>query len=447
MIGIVVNRRPASREARPAGGAAGLAVATALMLAGCAPGAPQPGIDVSAAAPTTSDALSAAAELRPLASDQLESILAASAEANLVPGALAVVTTPEGTITAAYGTTVLGETRQPQPSDVFRIGSVTKTMVGIAILQMVEEGELAFHDPVARFAPGVPSVPGGDEITIRDLLQMRSGLHNYLDTDGFATRFHTDMTTVWSPRELVALGTGYPAVSAPAETFDYSNTNTTLLGMVAEQIEGRPLGSILRDRLFEPLGMDDTQLPAATTTTLPDPQVQGYQYGAFPINHGPLLSDTERAAARAGTVAPTEATRQSPSWSWAAGGVVSTADDLMIWARALGQGALLGVAERDAWMTDMHPMDPARGGGGPQYGLAIEQARFGQNRIYLHEGELPGFNTFVGTDPAHGVEIVIWTNLALSVDGEPTAKAIAGDVIGALYRTPLDTPAEAVRDR
>ncbi|XPP26184.1 MAG: serine hydrolase [Leucobacter sp.] len=132
---------------------------------------------------------------------------------------------------------------------------------------------------------------------------------------------------------------------------------------------------------------------------------------------------------------------QSPSWSWAAGGVISTADDLTKWAHALGGSELLGEELHQEWLTDMGPMDPANPDDGPQYGLGIEQARFGSNRLYLHEGELPGFNTFVAVDPAHDVTIVIWTNLALSLDGQPNAKAVAGDVIGQLYTTPLGTPA------
>lgn len=400
---------------------------TALVLAaGCAAG------------PVAADARSSPArEVTPLTVDALRAILAASAEENLVPGAFAQVTTPDGTVAAAYGTTVRGQSRTPQSSDVFRIGSVTKTMVGIAVLQLAGEGRLALTDPIERFVPGIPN---GTTITIADLLQMRSGLHNYLDTDGFADVFDHDMTAIWTPEALVALGVGMPAGSAPGTAFDYSNTNTALLGMVAEELDGKPLAGILHDRLFAPLGMSDTVLPAATDLALPSPDVQGYQYGVFPINNRPLLSAQEQDAARAGELDPAVVTAQSPAWSWAAGGVVSTADDLAIWARALGSGELLSEAMHQAWRTDLHPMDPARPDDGPQYGLGIEQTRFGANRLYLHEGELPGFNTFVATDPANEVTIVIWTNLALSLDGHATAKAIAGELIGSLYATPLGSP-------
>ncbi|MGK0742022.1 hypothetical protein ACSHWG_09085 [Leucobacter sp. Z1108] len=88
-------------------------------------------------------------------------------------------------------------------------------------------------------------------------------------------------------------------------------------------------------------------------------------------------------------------------------------------------------------------ISPERGDNGPQYGLAIEQARFGGNRIYLLlEGEFPGFDTVVSTDPANEVSFVIWTNLAISVDGEANAKAFALKLLAAPYSTPLDAPTE-----
>ncbi|WP_156891255.1 serine hydrolase domain-containing protein [Agromyces subbeticus] len=411
--------------------ATGLVVALALVFSGCAAGSEPAGSPPSTNSPP-------AQEVTPLTQAALASILATSVEEHLVPGAFAVVTTPEGTVSAGYGTTSLGEDTTPQASDVFRIGSVTKTMTAAVILQLVGEQKLALTDPIEQFVPGVPN---GQDITIANLLQMRSGLQNYLDTDGFAAVFDHDMTTVWTPQQLVDFSFAYPAVSAPGTAFDYSNTNTTLLGMVAEQLDGKPLPDIMHDRLFEPLGMTDTELPSATTTTLPSPSIQGYQYGTFPINHRPLLTADQQAAAVAGTLQPDIVTVQSPSWSWAAGGVVSTADDLMKWAEALSGSDLLGVTLHTTWLDDVEPMDPSNPENGPQYGLGIEQTRFGSNRLYLHEGELPGFNTFVATDPAHGVRFAIWTNLALSPDGQATAKAVAGALIGELYRTKLGTPA------
>lgn len=398
-------------------------VAAVMALSGCA-----------VASSPRSSGTAGSHELRPLTKHSLAATLTASAERNLVPGAFAVVAGPDGTVSASYGTTMLGRSRPPQASDVFRIGSVTKTMTAMVILQLVGEGELALTDPIDQFVPGVPN---GASITIADLLQMRSGLHNYLDTDGFAASFDGDMTTLWTPEQLVRFGIDQPTVSAPNTAFDYSNTNTILLGMVAERLDGKSLADIFHDRLFEPLGMNHTELPE--TTTLPDPLVQGYQYGVFPINHRPLLSAAEQSAAQSGELRPGEVTEQSATWSWAAGGVVSTADDLMKWAAAMGDGRLLDSTMHRAWLDDLHSMDPAHASDGPRYGLGIEQARFGTNRVYLHEGELPGFNTIVAVDPAHGVRLVVWTNLALSVDGQGTAKAIATDVIGKLYRTKLSS--------
>ncbi|WP_308465660.1 serine hydrolase domain-containing protein [Rathayibacter soli] len=417
-----------SAKSRRALRATSIAIAAVVAFSGCSAGA--------GSSPAASSTATSTNELNPLSHAALASVLATSAKQNLVPGAFAVVTTPDGTVSAAYGTTELGAKVTPKASNVFRIGSVTKTMTAAVILQLVRDKKLALTDPIDQFIPGVPN---GANITIADLLQMRSGLQNYLDTDGFASVFDQDMTHVWTPQQLVDFGIGYPAVSAPATAFDYSNTNTTLLGMVAEKLDGKPLADIFHDRLFGPLGMSETELPSAATTALPSPQVQGYQDGIFPINHRPPLSADQQAAAATGTLKPNNVTVQSPSWSWAAGGVISSAKDLMTWAHVLGSSKLLGGTLHQAWLNDLNPIDPSNTANGPQYGLGIEQIRFGSNRVYFHEGELPGFNTFVATDPAHGVTFVVWTNLALSPDGQPTAKAIAGSLISQLYRTKLGT--------
>lgn len=93
-------------------------------------------------------------------------------------------------------------------------------------------------------------------------------------------------------------------------------------------------------------------------------------------------------------------------------------------------------------MNRVQKISPERGDNGPQCGISIEQARIGRNRTYLHEGELPGFNTMVATDLANQVSFVIWRNLALSVDGEANPKAVAADLLAALRSLPLNAPVE-----
>src|SRR4029453_10328622 len=108
----------------------------------------------------------------------LQAVVDATAEELLVPGAVVILSTPQGEFTVSYGTTTLGATLPPRGDTHFRIASNTKTMTAAVIVQLAQEGRLDLSDPVSKYVSGVP---GGDRITIADLLNMRSGLYNYTD--------------------------------------------------------------------------------------------------------------------------------------------------------------------------------------------------------------------------------------------------------------------------
>ena len=119
----------------------------------------------------------------------------------------------------------------------------------------------------------------------------------------------------------------------------------------------------------------------------------------------------------------------NPSWGWAAGAGISTARDLVVWVEALVGGELLSEAMQQQRLASVKPIDPDNPNTA-YYGLGI--ARFG--RLYGHTGELPGYNSFMGHDPDNKVSLVVWTNLAPSVDGRDPATVIAAALIKQLYR-------------
>ncbi len=365
--------------------------------------------------------------------EAMQRTLDETAKALLVPGAMVIVKTPAGTYRLSHGTTKLGAQNAPTSATFFRIGSVTKSMVAAVVLQLVAEGKLALDDTIGTYLEGVPD---GRAITIAQLLEMRSGLHNYLDTTGFTTTFGANPNHIWAPQDLLALGFGAPMSSDPGGAFEYSNTNTILLGLLVEKMEGRPLATVLSARLFEPLGMKGTSLPGGSTFDLPEPSSRGYQYGPLQVSDAPLTPD-EQAAAEAGTLSPHDVTAQSPSWSWAAGGVVSTADDILIWINALNRGQVFDDPTQRRWNESvqvMNPQDPKA-----LYGYGIEQIRFGSVRLTFHEGQLPGFNTMAMDDAANDVSIVVWTNRAVDHNRD-TAFSVAAKLLDHIYRTPSSTP-------
>jgi len=193
-----------------------------------------------------------ATNLKPFDPVALQAVVEALGKELLLPGAMVLLHTPQGDFAFGYGATELGGTTPPRADTHFRIASNTKTMTAAVIVLLAQEGKLRFSDPVSKYVEGVPN---GDDITIGELLKMRSGLYNYTSAPELAESVDHDPTRVWTPEELLAIAFKRPSVFAPGKEFDYCNTNYALLGLIAEKVSGAPLAKIFRDRFFGPLGM------------------------------------------------------------------------------------------------------------------------------------------------------------------------------------------------
>src|SRR6516225_3430928 len=360
----------------------------------------------------------------------LQGVVEATAKELLLPGAMVLLRTPQGDFAFGYGATELGMSTPPRAGTHFRIASNTKTMTAAVIVLLAQEGKLGFDDPVSKYVEGIPN---GDNITISELLKMRSGPYNYTSAPELGESLDHDPARVWTPRELLAIAFKRPTIFAPGKEYDYCNTNYVLLGLIAEKIEGAPLAKIFQDRLFGPLGMKHTLLPANTSNTIPEPYSHGYLYGStsYALVDAPYPADLQ-AAARAGTLKPNDVTRQNPSYAFAAGGAISTADDLAIWIRALVGGKLFDADYQRQWLDSPEPQDPSKPLG-QKYGYGITQLTFGPNSVYFHGGEMPGYNSFMVYDPVNGVTLIIWTSLTISLDGKPTANTIMLKMLDQIY--------------
>ncbi len=348
-----------------------------------------------------------------------------------VPGAMVLLRTPQGTFTAAVGTTELGAQTPPAANTHFRIASNTKTMTAALIVLLAQDGKLKFTDPVSSY---VPDVPNGENITVAQLLKMRSGLYGYTADPALAAAMDADPGKAWTPQEVLDIAFRHPPQFAPDAAYEYSNTNYALLGLIAEKVGGRPLADQLQDRLFGPVGLTQTSLPAADDTSMPAPYSHGYMYGGsfYALADDPYPADMQ-AAAQAGTLQPIDYTHQNSSYATAAGGAISTADDLATWMKALVSGKVFNADFHQQWLASMQAEDPDAPDG-QQYGYGISYQRFGPNAaMYYHGGELPGFNSFMGYDPDNDVALVIWTNLTLSPDGKTTAQAMLPTVLDEIY--------------
>ncbi|MEU4317866.1 serine hydrolase domain-containing protein [Nocardia fluminea] len=396
-----------------------VATASLLIATGCATSSDSGGDATSTSAATQAEP-AYAATLRPVITQLMKD--------NVIPGAVVVVKSPkQGDWTETFGTRVIGADDPMSVDDYFRIASNTKTMTSTVILQLAQEGKLALEDPIAKYWPDVPN---GDQITIAQLSEMRSGLYSYTFDLAFNAMLDSDPNKVWTPEELLAIAFSHPVNFAPGEKFDYSNTNIILLGLVIEKITKMSAAENFQKRIFEPLGLKHTSLPAATDYSIPDPHPQGYAFGTNVSTIDTFaLPPEQQAAALAGTLQPSNATDASPSWTWTAGAAISTVDDVATYVRALVEGDLLDEKMQRIRMDSIEPIDPAA----PDvagYGLGI--VRFGLH-LFGHDGQIPGYMTFMGHDPESDLTIVVATNLATVPSGEGSALVLVKGMLPTFY--------------
>lgn len=272
---------------------------------------------------------------------------------------------------------------RPMATDLYmRIGSETKTFTGTAVLQLVGEGKVGLDDPIAKYLPGVPN---GEQITIRELGDMRSGLVSYTADEEWAKQFFADPRRPWTPQELLAFSFGQPPLFPPNGSFNYSNTNFVLLGLLVEEVSGEKLGDYFERHLLRPLHMSHTVFPSSAA--FPRPHASGY-----------TLQDA------AGTVG--ESTNWDPSWGWAAGAMISDLHDLRIWAKSVATGSLLTPAvqrQRERFIP-APGLEPAR------YGFAL----FDVKGWIGHNGSLPGYESLTVHSPSLGATMVILLNSDIS---------------------------------
>jgi D-alanyl-D-alanine carboxypeptidase len=348
------------------------------------------------AAPTRSPAASPpfVAKLKPLLQAKMQQLR--------IPGAIVFVDDPgQGAWTTALGIGNLATREHMQVNNYMRIGSISKTLTATVIVQLVDQGKLRLDDPVGRYQP---QVPNGAHITIRQLLNMTSGLFNYTEDAHFVQANLADPYKVWSPNELVAVAFTHPPYFAPGKGFHYSNTNYILLGLIMEQLTHLPAEQAFQRSIFGPLGMHQSRLPPLSSSAIPDPHAQGYMYGTDSTGKGPTLNVTD----------------WNPSIAWTAGSVISTLHDLKIWARALATGRLLSAAtqkERLTWAI----CAPVWLGRPLCYGLGVEDS----GGFIGHNGEISGFQSWMGYLPQKGATIIVLVNLSVAAHGSSPADELA----------------------
>lgn len=305
------------------------------------------------------------------------------------PGMVVWIDTAEYRFEGASGFADLAEETLMEPDGAFRIGSITKMFTATVIAQLAEEGALTLDDSLALWLPEVAEeLPYGDQITLRHLLTHTSGIFHYVEHESYYADIFTTMvvdeeTGVVSldcaqqdPNDTLSRYVyGKDALFEPGAGWYYSNTNYTLLGMVIEEAADMPLAEAYRANIYEPLGMTSTFLDCYEEAT--NDVVHGY------TGFGESMADV---------------TNLHESIGWAAGGLVSTALDLVAFARGLFGGTLFDDPETLVAMTTPAPSAP--------YGLGM----FIQEESMGHSGGIAGFRSVLNYMPETDTVVVMLYN-------------------------------------
>ncbi|MEM6528253.1 MAG: serine hydrolase domain-containing protein [Chloroflexota bacterium] len=312
------------------------------------------------------------------------------------PG-MVIVVEDYGEIYAAAGGAANVDTSEPlQTDDYFRIGSMTKPMLAATVLSLVEDGELSLDDPLADYVPGdiVAKIANAEAATVREALQMTSGITDYLNTDAFFDTVEDDPTFYWTAETTLEFAYGLPADFAPSTDYEYSNSNYNLLHIAIETVTGQPLVDVMEARVFSPVGMDTCYLE--TQTTFAQNIVRGYEdngdgtyFDMTEVNDGVGMGD---------------------------GGVVCTAPDLVKFLPALVNGDIIG----DEMLTEM--LTPVDDGEGGQYGLGISYEDDPNDGLMIfHGGATNGFEGMMMQLVDEELTVVVLTNM---VDNDNVTPAL-----------------------
>ena len=307
-------------------------------------------------------------------SNKIDSIYKASK----VPGISVGIWTKDFTYKKTVGKADLQTGVDRKFEDKIRIGSITKTFVATVILQMVDEGKLRLDDPLSKY---YPDYPNSSDITIRQMLDMTSGIPDYIEDPVVLKSFVYDRTDKYTPEQLYEITKKMTPAFAPGKGWQYSNGNYNILGMMIEKLSGNKIQDEINRRIILPLGLKNTSYPTS-------PFMEG-QY-----SHG-YMKDTVTAELM-------DVTTMDPSIGWAAGCMISDIDDLKVYCLALAKGTMLSKATQEERLkfinTGISPF--------VSYGLGI----FSLEGFIGHNGGITGYNTTMCYDPELDALIIVSVN-------------------------------------
>lgn len=323
-------------------------------------------------------------EFHKTVSQKIEALINSYVENKQFNGAILVAKEGKVIYKKGYGLANM-EWNIPNTTDTkFRLASITKQFTAVAILQLVAEGKIDLHKPISTYLPKYPK-DKGDVITIHHLLTHSSGIPNYTQFRTFRNINNKD----YKPSEFIRFFADSTLQFTPGTEFRYSNSGYFLLGHLIETITGKKYETVLQEKIFSPLKMKNTGY--AHQATVIEKRASGYWFDQ--------LERTYKNANHIYTSVP-----------FAAGGLYSTVEDLLLWNQALYSSTLLP-EKYSSLITKKHFADRNTHYG---YGCEILEMPIGNTSeattVFGHSGGIDGFRTFSTYNPENKSTIILLNN-------------------------------------
>jgi CubicO group peptidase (beta-lactamase class C family) len=357
-----------------------------------------------------------AQESRAVLLGRIDSVVTAELNRTKAPGAaVAVVDHGQVVLAKGYG---LADVERGSPvsiESVFRIGSITKQFTALAIMQLVEQGKIGLEDEITRFLPDYPTQ--GHKVTIRHLLTHTSGIKSYT---GLGPKFWVEASRMdLSNDQMLALFKDQPFDFNPGEKYSYNNSAFFLLGVIVEKVSGVPYGRYIKEKIFDPLGLQSTAY--CDDRAIVPHRALGYDgSGAQLLNAAPISMSTPGAA----------------------GAICSTVLDLAAWQAGFNQAKLISPASRDQIRTSA----VLTNGQKTNYGFGLGVGEFQGKRAFNHSGGVNGFASWLAYYPDPDLTVVVLTNSGNGPAprvGQMIARLMFGVPLPVVVNLPVDAATKA----
>lgn len=338
-----------------------------------------------------------------------------------LPGMTVAVAGPDGVMTIALGFADRENNRRMSNGTTMLAASIGKTFVAATLLQLLDEGQLSLDDPVSRWLGDrdwFDRLPSANDITLRHLLQHRSGLPDHVHLDAFA-KLWPDRVDGVTAEELIGLVLDSEPLFPPGEGWAYTDTGYLLLGLVIERVTGRPYEEVVRERFIAPVGLSSTG--PSNSISLPS-LARGY------VETGSGLGLPSYTTDDAGVML------WNSALEWTGGGLYANARDLAIWGRAFLSGRILSEA---AYREALKGVPVPESDTASFYGLGISirtESDFGP--VYGHHGWIPGYVSSLQYYPAYDTAVAFQINTDIGIinSGQPVLPDMEARLAQILFR-------------